>query len=150
MSTRPYESPQDPMPVEPGPDTYGQLVLHLAGPVALFGTSAWEPAVTIDDFPARVHWGTNTINAPVGRRRIEIQCQHPIHPYGRASWVAEVHPGRRTEVFYAAPHSYYAPGAVGDEPQKRAGRWHVLLPLYVGAGSLVAVVLGFVLLALLS
>ncbi len=86
------------------------------------------PIVHIDGYPAPAQWDRNVYPVPAGPRQVTVDS-HYLWNYGRQQTVADVHPGRSVEVFYAGPLVSFGAGAMGYEVQKRPGKVAMVLLL---------------------
>lgn len=148
---RPYQPPyqRPPGPPVPGaePDGYvtdgqlvtsGQLVLELRPPAGLISGSGITPEVTIDGHPVSAHWHTNVLTVPAGSRQVVVRLPYFRHS-GYARFDAQVQPGQRTVVHYAAPASMHHRGAIGNRPPRNLSGW--LIVGIVGGIGLVGLLL---------
>lgn len=138
-----YVTPGQPhLPAPAAQGATGQLVLELRPPVGLIPGSI-SPVVTIDGHPVPSQWHTNVFTVPAGSRHIVVRLPYLMHS-GHAQFDAQVQPGQRTVVHYAAPASMHHRGAMGHT-SPRSGAAMIVLVI-VGGGLLVTllVVVGMI------
>lgn len=133
-------------PGQPGPT--GQLVLELRPPVGMISESMISPVVTIDGRQVPAHWHTNVLTVPAGPRQIVVGLPYMLHS-GHARFNAQVQPGQRTVVHYAAPASMHHRGAMGYTPPRSHTGW--LLAIIFGGGAVaLLVVTGIIIWAVMA
>lgn len=121
-----YVTPGQPnLPGADAPAPTGQLVLELRPPVGLIRGSI-SPVVTIDGQQVSAQWHTNVFTVPAGSRHIVVQLPYMRHS-GYAQFAAQMQPGQRTVVHYAAPASMHHRGAMGYTAPRSGAALIVLL-----------------------
>ena len=126
----------------------GQLVLELRPPVGMISESMITPVVTIDGQQVPAHWHTNVLTVPAGARQIVVGLPYMLHS-GHARFTAQVQPGQRTVVHYAAPASMHHRGAIGHTPPRNHTGW--LLAIILGGGAVaLLVVIGIIIWAVMA
>lgn len=135
----PYGAPYPQDPSFPPP---GQLVVHLQGS---WMVSFITPTVFLDGRPVPAKYGENHYPVAPGRHVVAGQAEY-MQAYGRAHLEADLAPGQRVDVWYAAPwHQFAKQGSIGFEQQKRQGAW-----LMWSLGALLALVVVLVVVGALT